>query len=505
MSSKFDRILWFPLWPTLLAFYHIWLFSERGPSTMRIIGATVIALWFFGAWCNAFTRGRLVAWMNADHDDDPLPEIPTSYAAYAADLDSPSLLQQAIADGLAGRRDLADAIRDLELSEIDSADDATAVVVALEDSFDNNTADWRDLTPLLGIPGSSEIYTIFYHQALPVLLRLFRDNSREPEQELVDDLLLAIRQFTAYGYSPAFRDIAAASRDPRLSESSWWELIVRAANDEDPDAIRLMETLAEPLPENFAGVAYLDWCNQWSIEGVIPCHPFDTDPGVTRLHHHLTDPDPDHATHAISAAAATAFLKHPDRDRLLELARNHSDPPVRLEASWAMARLRIPGGDRELAAATLDWRIGRRAVEYLEELDLQELVPADALTPRHSALADMADWLAQPNELGRPPETLAIIDQRELFWPAAGKRELQTLFRWKLGKDEGACWTGSSTWILFSQARADQPVLDLYAMYHSWHMAATDHPDAPESFTDLVAGHRILTNANPGQNWTAQP
>ena len=52
MPSKFDRIQWFPLWPTLLAFYYIWLFNEKGPSTLRVIGAIVITFWFFGAWFN---------------------------------------------------------------------------------------------------------------------------------------------------------------------------------------------------------------------------------------------------------------------------------------------------------------------------------------------------------------------------------------------------------------------------------------------------------------------
>jgi hypothetical protein len=141
----------------------------------------------------------------------------------------------------------------------------------------------------------------------------------------------------------------------------------------------------------------------------------------------------------------------------------------------------------------------------MEELDLQDRVPPEALDPKHAALAEMADWLAHPNELGAPPDSLTIIDQRELFWPAAGKRELQTLFRWEHGGDAGACWTGSATWALFSQANADQPVRDLYAMYHSWHMAANDLPGAPENFSDLEPGRKILSDANPGQNWSPRP
>ena len=117
----------------------------------------------------------------------------------------------------------------------------------------------------------------------------------------------------------------------------------------------------------------------------------------------------------------------------------------------------------------------------------------------------LADWLSHPNELGAPPDSLTIIDQRELFWPAAGKRELQTLLHWKCGGNEGVCWTGSTTWALFSESDADQPVLDLYAMYHSWHMKAENHPKAPESFTDLEAGRAILSEANPGQDWSPRP
>lgn len=505
MSTKFDRIQWFPLWPTLCAFYFIWLFNEKGPSTFRIIGAGVIGLWFLGAWFNAFTRGRLIEWLYSGDDDDPLPDIPTSFAAYEESLEAPTPLQQTLADGIAGRRDLEDALRDLALEEIDSADDATAVCVALEDSRDNATDCWRAVLPLLQIPGSTEVYAIYYHQALPVLHRLYLTHHQDPDEDLVGDLMFALKQFTAYGYAPAFRDIAAAARNPTFSDHHRWEIIVRSANGEDPDCIRLMETLASPLPENFAGVAYLDWCNQWAIEDIIPSHPFDSDAGVARLETHLSDSDPEHETFAVSAAAALPFLKHANQARLLTLARNHTIPHVRLEAAWAMAHMKLDEGKRDLAAATLDWRIGHTAVGYLEELDLQHLVPPEALEPKHAAISKMADWLSHPNELGSFPETLEIVDQRELFWPATGQRELQTLLRWKLEGSEGICWTGSSTWALFSESEPVRPVLDHYAMYSSWHMKANALPNAPESYSDLEAGRTILTTGNPGQDWTPRP
>jgi hypothetical protein len=141
----------------------------------------------------------------------------------------------------------------------------------------------------------------------------------------------------------------------------------------------------------------------------------------------------------------------------------------------------------------------------MEELELHDEIPAEAMDPKHVALSDMANWLAHPNELGEFPDSLTIVDQRELSWPATGEHELQTLLHWKLKDDEGVSWTGSTTWALFSSAEPGMPILDLYAMYNSWEMRANEVPGAPESFSDLEAGRRILIEANPGEDWSPRP
>lgn len=161
----------------------------------------------------------------------------------------------------------------------------------------------------------------------------------------------------------------------------------------------------------------------------------------------------------------------------------------------------MPEGIRELAAATLDWKTGATAKSYLEELGLADEIPPAAVDPGLVALSEMARWLAHPCELARLPHSLTILDQRELRWPATGKRELQTLLHWKLDEDEGISWTGSNTWALFSSAKPDIPIPDLYAMYNSWEMQANGVPEAPESFSDLESGRTILLGANPDVKW----
>lgn len=502
MASKFDRIQWHPFLPTLFLAYYVWRISERGLTTLGIIGGSVVLIWFLGAWYNLFSKGNLLRWFDStDEDEDSLPEVPASFSAIEKSGVPLTPLQRAISDGLAGRKELREALRELEIESVDYERDATAICAALRDCEGNPATPWEDLVSLVDRPGSARVYRIYLQQALPIAHRIFLRDRKTADKDSAGKLLSILRLFTAYGYHPAFRDIALASRDPLFCEEYRWVSLFSNANNEDPDSLKLNLLLAKPLPKGFARIAYLDWSNQWCIEATLANHPFDSDEGVAALEELLAETDPEKTSHAVSATAAIPFLSHAKRDFLLLLARGHADPDVRLESAWAAARLKMPEGVRDLAAATLDWKTGAKAKRYMEELGLNDEIPAHALDPKHDALCEMARWLAHPCELGRFPDSLTIVDQRELHWPATGKRELQTLLHWKLADDEGISFTGSCTWALFSCAEPDMPLLDLYAMYNSWQMQANKLPDAPESFSDLESGRAILIRANPDMEW----
>jgi hypothetical protein len=315
------------------------------------------------------------------------------------------------------------------------------------------------------------------------------------------DLFQLMRVLVAYGYEPAFHDIAEASRNTVFSDDYWWVGVFNNINEELPASASFCSQLANPLPKDFARVAFLDWANRVCIESKSTKHPFDSLEGIAALEEFLAGPDPENFSYAVSATAAIPFITNSKRDSLLVLSRDHPDPAVQLEAAWAKARLKIPDGIVELSAAALDWRVGAKARRYMEDLGLRDEIPPAALDKKFVAKSRMADWLAHPQELGRLPDSLELLDQRELRWPATGEVELQSLLHWKLGDDEGISWTGSSTWALFSIAEPDMPILDLFAMYNSWEMSANKVEGAPESFSDLDAGREILVRANPGMEW----
>lgn len=502
VSSKFDRFQWFPLWPTLLLAYFIWKLARNGPSFIGIIGGLVILLWFLGAWFNVFSKGKLLDWLNSsDAEDDDLPVIPDSFSAYENSASDLTPLQKAISESFSGDRELAGAIDELDLESVTEERDAIAICAALQDCAAGSGTEWEHLLPLLAIPGSARVYRIFNEQALPLLRRIFLKRREEADEEESEVLFPIIKLFVGYGFVAGFQDVVEASRDPKFSEKFRWVSVFGSADKDDPDSVKLNALMAESLPIGFARIAFLDWSNEWCINSILKSHPFDSDEGVAVLEGYLSDPDSDNFSYAVSAAVAVAFISEPKRNSLIALSRDHPDPHVQLECAWAMARLKMPIGIRDLSNATLDWRIGATAKRYMEELGLRDEIPPGALDPRHLAISAMAEWLAHPNELGRFPDSLTILDQRELHWPATDSKQLQTLLHWKLGDDEGVSWTGSTTWALFSCAERDMPILDLYAMYNSWQMRANKVPEAPESFSDLETGRAILLRANPGCVW----
>lgn len=182
---------------------------------------------------------------------------------------------------------------------------------------------------------------------------------------------------------------------------------------------------------------------------------------MERLEAWLANPDPEAYPSAVSAAVTIAFLTHNKTSSLLALARDHPSSDVQLEAAWALARRGKPQGIRDLVAATHDWKTCEKAVRYLEELGLRDEIPPGARDPKHAALSTIANWLADPNELAAYPDSVSLVDQREIVWPPTGERTLLSQVRWILADDEGICLTGSINWCLRGEKSRKLGVLGL--------------------------------------------
>jgi hypothetical protein len=338
-------------------------------------------------------------------------------------------LQKAIHRFLRGD-DLEEVLEPLDDYRIASKRDAEAVVEALrqiprvphrpDDRY--RTSPLHRLIALFQDVEDERAAELLRDAAGPELVRIFHA-SFPPHEDDHDDLPFLLKILVMAQVPAAPELIASAAAHPATRDAYLWSVILSQLAEEDhPHADEIVARLSDPLPEGFAGVSFLDLANERARKGPRTVHPFDTAEGLRRLESWLADPAPERFSYAISATAAIPFLRTPARQRLLDLAAQHSDPTVRLESYWAAATLGDERGIAALAEASRDPRQGSRALTYLEELGRLDDAPAEAQTAEHLALEEMADWLSHPTEFGKFPDALCVYDTRELFWPPTNDR-----------------------------------------------------------------------------------
>src|SRR5690606_38201289 len=136
----------------------------------------------------------------------------------------------------------------------------------------------------------------------------------------------------------------------------------------------------------------------------------------------LRDTDPEYFSYAHSATAALPFIGNPPRDELLQLAMDHPDLGVSLEAAWASAKVGMERGIRQLSRYARNINSAATAIQLLTELGREDAIPPEALDADFQAMAEMVQWLSHPNEFGEPPAKIALYDTREIFWPPTNDR-----------------------------------------------------------------------------------
>lgn len=293
----------------------------------------------------------------------------------------------------------------------------------------------------------------------------------------------------------------AVARAGLESDSYSWVIAFYPVTADNPCSGEIIAGLANPLPVGFIRVAYLDCCNQLAIAGRLPEHPFGSAEGLAQLETWLTSNDADTASYAVSACAALPFIPLAAQSRLLELASKHSAVDVRLESAWASAKAGMTTGAQRLVEIASDVRYSRRAVAYLEELGLDGQIPPEILAPEFVAKAEMCQWISHPNEFGRPPDHVELIDTRELFWPPTRDRRRLWLVRYAFsGSDdedkEGYGLVGSVTWAMFGSNTTEMRVEDIYGLHCAWELQSNEDAEAPAEM-DADAGRRILLKYNP--------
>lgn len=402
----------------------------------------------------------------------------------------PSPLQLALERGMKPGGDLAAELRKLDDYPIRSRQDALAICQALGQlqlqKRDKNILT-SPLHALAGLfqdveSGKVDAFPIMREQGIPQLIRIFDASLKNAgDDDDANDLLFVLKVLAMYGTEEGAVRIVRAARQPLKPDAYMWSVVFSALREGNPRRDFVLDALRDPLPEGFIAVSMLDCANEALRVGERKTHPFDSPAGKRRLRGWLTGRDPERFSYAHSATAALPFISNPERDQLLALAMDHADTSVQMEAAWASAKLGSAAALKVLIRHCLDPNRSVIAQQYLEELGRKDLIPEAVRHPDFQARAQFARWLAHPNELGRPPDEVEIVDQRTLRWPPERKPKPFWLLRYRVRDSDGLrdddidCGlVGSVTFCLFSYKLHLRPPEDAYAIHCYWEMERLD-------------------------------
>jgi hypothetical protein len=337
-------------------------------------------------------------------------------------------------------------------------------------------------------------------QGLPRLRSLVRRYLQEHHLD-VDLIMFVLKILAMYGVRDDISLILEVARDPKCEDRWLWSIVFRELAKVEGNVGPAVEGLRDPLPRQFCAIAFLDFCNQLAIKGTLLSHPFDSLKGRDQLRGWLTSERQRTSSYAVSATAALPFLAPEAAGELVEIAAKHPDALVRIEGAWAAAKMGRDIGLERLAAFALDLLHADRAIRYLEELGRGDRIPEQARTPAARAMAAMCEWLAHPNELGRPPEEVSVADTRELFWPPKNDRRRLWVIRYTYREKGGELresygLVGSTTWAMMTEESQVIDPADVYAIHCCWELQMTGDPRAPGQ-RSVAAGRRILAERNP--------
>ncbi len=340
---------------------------------------------------------------------------------------------------------------------------------------------------------------------LPILVDLVHAGCEDDSGIDPDDVLFALKVLVIYGTSEGTDAVIHAAQQPFHPDSYWWHLILQPYGDGHPETVRFFQALGSSFPEDFLAVSLLDSANTALVGGVAYEHPFDNDTGKRQLRRWLTDQDGEHFNYAASAATALPYISNPERDRLLAVAWDHPGDEVRLEAARAAAKLGCDAGIERLARVCLDFNYAEKASQYLRELSREDVIPPEALDSDFRAKAEFSQWLAHPNELGRPPDLLEIVDRRELAWPPDFERKTLWLIKYRLrgaseamNDDMGVGLVGSVTFSLAGAKLEQRTPDDAYAAHCYWELEARGHITEAEVEDDSTEYDGMLRQIAPG-------
>lgn len=182
----------------------------------------------------------------------------------------------------------------------------------------------------------------------------------------------------------------------------------------------------------------------------------------------------------VSLCHTFGLVGNPDAIGKLNQAIQLSHRRIRTEAAFALAKLGDKKGEQQLLELAADISSRHRAIVYAEELGIENRIDDRWTTAAAIAESQLANWLAQNEQMGVVPARMELLDQRTLGWPGFDRPQECFLFRYEydmhdsvysnVGFSGPMCHT-------FAQDLANISLDDTYAIFLGNDI---DHPDAYE-------------------------
>lgn len=144
---------------------------------------------------------------------------------------------------------------------------------------------------------------------------------------------------------------------------------------------------------------------------------------------------------------------------------------LQTEAAGALAKLGESAGEEMLVKLAAEPVARLRVLAYAKELNLVDKVDAEYFSDEAQAEAELALWLAQPENMGVPPDECRLFDQQTLYWPGYDDPVdcflFQFSYRFPQGDFDSIGIAGPMTHA-FAADLSDLPPDDIYAAFAGW-------------------------------------
>lgn len=353
---------------------------------------------------------------------------------------------------------------------------------------------------------SVEIFQLIQKNALAPLKTLFLNyiNNLIPQEfNQNDNDLMILKIFAFYSDQDAIDFILKSLIKKYKPYSEMWDIIFAVLAQEEYKAKYIIESIK---PEQLAGLSllcFLDLSNHAILRFKLQNHPFNSDPGIIILRELLSEENKFPISYARSASMSLPFLKNPDSLELIKLTESHSDSEVQLNGIWAAIHLGKAEKIPLLKKFAADLRFSRKAVNFLKRLNLKDHIPKVVNEPDFKVQVQLCEWLARPNEFGRYPDHLKIIDDRILNWPPTSDRRNLYLIQYEYNNYNtetnsiqtsiGVGMVGSITFSFINEINPETMTpLEIYAIHCNWELHEEDYMNIEKGLSHLKQYNKML-------------